>query len=357
MKLFLSKAKTLFKRFIKKSFFILIQFLFKTRKGNNFNINPSTICIIAQEKIGDYILLIPLFPLLKKYFPEIIVTIISSKYNHTLFLQTPDVDEVLCPKLNFLQFLKKIQKRKFDILYNPKDHSSITFLFLTVIINADYKIGIKHFHNNKYFDFLFEIPLQTYIVKKNLAICELFNITINEDDLIPKFPCSDNPQIEIYYENFQKPLVGINLSAGSMFREWKEDKWMQLFEDFSNQNVSFLLIGMSNKNIMMEKISNKYKNVFIMRKMHDIIELNNYIVYMDIIITPDTSILHLAQMNQIQTLCLFQKNINNSNRFFLKTDINHIIQSPTNNINDIQISLVVEKLISLLNILGKMYEE
>jgi len=321
----------------------------KPRKGHCLPENPSTICVIAQEKIGDFILLTPLFPLLKKYFPNVYITVLASKYNYKLFLQLPDVDEVICPKLNLWKFYKDIKHRKFDILYNPKDHSSRTFLILTAIIKAEYKIGIRGFYNRKYYDYLFEIPLHTYIVEKNLSICKLFNIRITEKDLIPKLPKLKNNQIEKYFKRFKKPLVGINLSAGSKFREWKEKKWLEFFNNFSNENASFLLFGMPDKEDMMERVSKRYKNITIMKKAKDIIELNTFIPHLDLLITPDTSILHLAQMNDLPTICLFQKNIDNIKRFYKENKKMYIISSPTNDINSIPNSIVVKKCRSIIN--------
>ncbi len=331
-----------------------MEFFVKPRKGHCLPKNPSTICVIAQEKIGDFILLTPLFPLLKKHLPNIHITVLASKYNHKLFSQLPDVDEVICPKLNLWKFYKNIKHRKFDILYNPKDHSSRTFLILTAIINANYKIGIKHFHNKNYYDYLLKIPLHIYIVEKNLSICKLFNIRITEEDLIPKLPKPKNNQIEKYFQRFKKPLVGINLSAGSKFREWKEKKWLQFFENFSNQDASFLLFGMPDKKDIMERISNKYKNITIMKKAKDIIELNSFISHLDLMVTPDTSILHLAQINELPTICLFQKNVDNIKRFYRQSPKTQIICSPTDDINDIKTELIVEKTKSILKTIASV---
>jgi len=354
MRLLLKKIKTYFKRLFKKCVFILMEFFVKPCREHHLPEDPSTICIFAQEKIGDFILLSPLFPLLKRHFPNIFITVLASKYNYDLFSQLPDVDEVICPKLNYWQFYKEIKHRKFDILYNPKDHSSRTFLILTVIIKAEYKIGIKHFYNKNYYDYLFEVPLHTYIAEKNLSICKLFNIRITEKDLIPKLPKPKSKQIEEYYKDFRKPLVGINLSAGSRFREWREKKWLQFFENFSNQDTSFLLFGMPDKKDIMERISNKYKNITIMKKAKDIIELNTFISHLDLLITPDTSILHLAQMNDLPTICLFQKNIDNIKRFYKENKKMYIISSPTNDINSIPNSIVVKKCRSIINIISSI---
>jgi ADP-heptose:LPS heptosyltransferase len=326
----------------------------KPRYNHRLPAKPSTICIIAQEKIGDFILLTPLFPLLKKYFPNIYITVLASKYNYNLFQQLPDVDEVFCPKSNYWQFYKDIKHRKFDILYNPKDHSSRTFLILTAIIKAEYKIGIRGFHNRKYYDYLFEIPLHTYIVEKNLAICKLFNIRITKKDLIPKLPEPHNEQNVEYWKSFKKPIIGINLSAGSRFREWKEKKWLQFFEHFSNENASFLLIGMPDKKDMMERISSKYKNIFIMKRAKNIIELNEYTSHLDIVITPDTSVLHLSQINDLPTICLFQKNIDNIKRFYRQSPKTQIICSPTDDINDIITVLIAEKTKSILKTIASV---
>lgn len=326
-----------------------MEFFVKPRREHHLSEDPSTICIIAQEKIGDFILLTPLFPLLKKYFPNIYITVLASKYNHKLFSQLPDVDEVICPKLNYWQFYKEIKHRKFDILYNPKDHSSRTFLILTAIINANYKIGLKGFHNQKFYDYLFDIPFHTYIVEKNLSICKLFNIRITEEVLIPKLPKPKNNQIEKYFQRFKKPLVGINLSAGSKFREWKEKKWLQFFENISNQDASFLLFGMPDKKDIMKRISSRYKNVYIMKKVRDIIKLNSYISHLDLMVTPDTSILHLAHINNISTIGLFQKNVDNIKRFYKENKKMYIISSPTNDINSIPNSIVVKKCRSIIN--------
>ena len=306
---------------------------------------PESICILAQEKLGDAILLIPLFKELKRCFPSVSLTIIASRKNDSFLQSIPFVDEVYNPKSSGKSFHVFARQRSFDILYNPKDHPSRTFLIMTLLIKAVCKIGFKHAFSHRFYDIALEKAKGLPIVELNLRLLSLFSEDIPDSRIAPAdLPVSHVDDAMAYFQTFARPIIGLNLSAGSPEREWSKDRWESLIARISPENATLFLFGMSDKSEMINSLISRYTHVISHHPLRSIAEVHGYMRNLDGFITPDTSLLHIALINGIRTVGLFTNNMENIKRFYTPADTSRIIISRSSSIRDIEPADVLQKL-------------
>jgi ADP-heptose:LPS heptosyltransferase len=108
------------------------------------------ILFIKLAAIGDSILLIPTLRKLKNSFPDSKLTFICSDINHEIIEKIPYVDKIINFKvydiikhpINFLRFLKKLRKTKFDLVIDAGQWERINSI-ITALVNKNYSIGFK----------------------------------------------------------------------------------------------------------------------------------------------------------------------------------------------------------------------
>jgi len=82
-------------------------------------ISPKNILIIRTDRIGDVVLTLPLASILKKHFPNSIITFLLREYTKPLAVNNKLIDEIITIDGDFsnLTYLEKIKrlKKKFDL--------------------------------------------------------------------------------------------------------------------------------------------------------------------------------------------------------------------------------------------------
>ena len=105
--------------------------LFAKRRQSTLDIEkePQSIVILARECYGDCIMLTPLIGTLRREYPDLSIYIIAfSRIIFNFFSADTNVTAVYHAKRDLKRYIKEILTKKFDILFNPKDHPSTHFL-------------------------------------------------------------------------------------------------------------------------------------------------------------------------------------------------------------------------------------
>ena len=95
------------------------------------------VVILAQEKLGDAILLTPLFKLLRKNIPGVHITIVALGSEYDFYERDPNIDHVYRVKESWPRYLKSVLRERYDLLYCPKDHPSFSFLFQSFVFSSN----------------------------------------------------------------------------------------------------------------------------------------------------------------------------------------------------------------------------
>lgn len=275
---------------------------------------PRNILVFIQEKLGDAILTTPLFRNLKYLYPDIQIHIVLFHKASDIFRNDPNIYRIHNYKADKAGTIRELRKIKFDILFNTKDHPSLTFILLSRYLNADYKVGIFHpFHRNHY-DHLLRIDFMAHTIEKNCSLLHILrspHTNLNDKPYVP--PGEISAEVETYLKTMpKKKLLGINLSAGSCEKEWPVEKWQELIETLAKQCIVLAVGPRLSDKAFLESNSN-----FVVPSpaTRNIFEAAALVEQLDMLITPSTGLLHIASCFNTSVVGLYRHDPSDHKRF------------------------------------------
>ena len=150
----------------------------------------NSIIIIAQEKLGDAILLLPFLKALNDRFPGIAIDLCCTSYNRKIFEGISFIRNCVSYRPYNLRFSKLIRSEQYDVLYTPKSGPSSTFHHITNKVNANVKVCLNDSYNNPIYNVHLPNDNKKHIAEKFIIIA--ISIRIN-----PKAKASDNSPLEV----------------------------------------------------------------------------------------------------------------------------------------------------------------
>jgi ADP-heptose:LPS heptosyltransferase len=311
------------------------------------------IVILAKERYGDSIMLTPLIGTLRIEYPELSIYIITfSRIIFDFFSADPNVTAVYYTKKNLWRYYKGILSRKFDLLFNPKDHPSTNFLIHSLLIRARRKIGHSNpFHVGLY-DYLIDLPSNTHESEKNLSLLGVINPDTRSKQskpYLPPLPVSRG--ITAFLENLQPGrCIGINISAGHSGGHRSVNQWSELIRSFPNE--SFIIFSAPEDSDEKRELEQKNSNVRHSPSTKNLNEVGEIVKFLKILITPDTSLIHVASCFNTPLIGLYRKTLVDHNQFGPLSQLQDIILSPTQDVIDIETESIAASLSKMMTILS-----
>lgn len=107
-----------------------------------------TILILRNDKIGDMIISTPLFRELKKRHPGVAIDVVASSGNADIVRDNPHVRDVIIwdekqGAGKDFQTIWAIRRRAYDVIFSTSNRFSIPFLMRIKLLGAKYLIGFK----------------------------------------------------------------------------------------------------------------------------------------------------------------------------------------------------------------------
>jgi ADP-heptose:LPS heptosyltransferase len=353
--------------FLTNKFKALLLRFFTRNKERAFNIKDvKKILFFRYDRIGDMIITTPVFRELKLFLPEIRITVLASKSNESVLKNNPYVDDVFINhKNNFFSdslILLKLRNKNFDACIEF-DHSVIPHAILrlniinpkiVISVSKEGRYGVKG-EDLKLYDFYTE-------KKKNLHFRDIWLGTLTPFGLKPKSNHYDlfctvtqkevaSSFISKFYGKF---LIGINLEGAIEGKkiEFKDLKEIcqRLYEVHNNIQV-IILTAPNNHRIVGEMIRElKLKYVLSSFKTNTIMDMAALINQMDLIITPDTSITHIASAYNKPVVTIHENNKDSYRLFAPTSELNRTIFSNSEKgISKFSISLLLSYCDELIN--------
>ena len=317
-----------------------------------FHGNPESIVILARECYGDCILLTPLIGTLRREYPELSIYIIAfSKIIFNFFSADPNVTEVYHAKRNMKRYYKGILSKKFDLLFNPKDHPSTHFLIQSLLIRARHKIGHFNPHHEGLFDQLITLEPTTHESAKNLSLLSAIGSTTGEPcrPYLPPMPvCTATAS---FLKTIQPgKYIGINISAGHIGGHRTHEQWSQLIKSFTDE--TFIILSAPKELEEKRKLEQPHPNVLQSPSTQNIYEVGEIVKKLKLLITPDTSLVHIAACSDTPIIALYRQHLADRTQFGPLSTLQDIIISPTPDIIDIDPKQVTAALHNLLEVLS-----
>lgn len=167
---------------------------------SNSNIEKIGVLTPNKRFLGSMVVMVPLLVNLKKYFPQAHITVISPRQEINILSETGLFDDVIANDLSggggsFINVLKNIRIRKFDILFTLRRKSERDWL-LNLLSGVRCKIGFKRKWSPFVFNYCFDYDKNTYRATNFLKLLRPFirnNVKYNR--VYPEYDCKTPPSV------------------------------------------------------------------------------------------------------------------------------------------------------------------
>lgn len=280
---------------------------------------------VRHDKLGDMIISLPIFHNLKRLCPEIEIDVLCGRDNNMIIEHDPHISRILFYKKKPIADLKRIlemRRAKYDAIVDMTFGESVTAtILLSLICPGGFKLGAGKSRLAPYFDRLVD-PLDVrgpHIIESTASILSLFDISLDDCDLIPKMYLVDEDERK--GRSFLDPLrgehdmlIGINLSAGRPARTWPVEKYIELLRMLQPRfsEAAFILSTAPNERKKIREVMDAVTDrVYAVPEGYTIREIAGLLKHLDFLITPDTSIGHLASCVDLPSLAMYPGNMEN----------------------------------------------
>jgi ADP-heptose:LPS heptosyltransferase len=288
----------------------------------------------SDGKIGDTVVSSFLYREIKKKYPNIKIIVLCSKNNKEILKYNKNIDELYevggCLFNDILVF-KELRKQNISLAidffpFNPR----FKHLLMLRIISPEFLIGFNKTSYKMYDLSVNEDFFSVHITEMYKYVLNL--LKIDNPDLkyeIPFTSKEENSALYLINRHKYKYKIIINPFSGSKHRTLSVQKLKDLINliETSIDCCIFILCQENDK----RKVISLENGKTVIASFKSILESVALIKFADIIITPDTSIVHIAAAFDKKTIGLYRDSSNS----YEKTDI---IWGP-NNINALQLSV------------------
>jgi len=315
---------------------------------------PESIVILAKECYGDCIMLTPLIGCLRKKYPAISIYILTfNKKIFDFFSADSNVTAVYNTKKNPVRYYREIMSKEFDLLFNPKDHPSTNFLIQTALVRARHKISHFNIYHEGLYDQLITLDSNSHESSKNLSLINLVEGSSELHECKPYIPVMP---ISADISRFLKTVetgryTGINISTGHSGGHRSVEQWSELISNFRNE--TFLIFSSAQDFEEKKALEQLHKNVQQSPATQNLYEVGEIVKKLKLLITPDTSLIHIASCFDTPLIGLYRQNPSDSANFAPLSALQEIIISPTHDVIDINtttvnntVTMMLEKLAS-----------
>lgn len=332
------------------------------------------IIIIRQKnnQLGDLLCSLPIYVAIKRSFPDSTIALVTGKTNYPIPYREliTQIDRVIEMKRENVSstrlFLKDVRNFNPDIAIVPSTMSfSRTSHIIAVLSGAKKRVGVKAIDKQKN-RFAFLLTHKKSFNWNSEKIHQLDRIL----DVIRQIGCDLTPDkkqvLRLQYpddilkaareylissfSDFNAPIIGIHPGAGKIDNRWSVDKFAELALRLHRTYKVRILItaGQIDKTIVKELSAKLAANSVIYHILEgaEIKFLGALLSLLNLYITNDTGVMHLAGFSGARVLSLFGPT--KGYEWAPPFEGCKYIQSPTNNINDITVEEVFSVASNLL---------
>jgi heptosyltransferase II len=276
------------------------------------------IILIQTAFIGDVILTTPLFQEIKKVYPGSCLSVVVNSGVEELLSENPYIDSIITIDkkkikksiFSFLQFIRSIRNRKFDLCISA--HFSYRSSLISFLSGARVRVGYKQAG----FSFLHTKVVDRPVLNKH-EVDKLFSLIYTSEK---EYPGNKRPQIyfsESEAQKYRQLLLGEDLpdrnyiivAPSSMWETKKmpSDRFIDLIRlILEHTGYSVVLIGSKSDNSLCEEIAGHFpKNCRNLAGKTTLKELAFVIQHSVAVVSNDSSPIHLASAFDIPCVAIF----------------------------------------------------
>jgi heptosyltransferase-3 len=303
---------------------LIFFFLRRSWPRHSERIDPSrinSILFLRYDRIGDMVVSLPTFHVLKALYPHIQIDVLASPGNRVIVSQDDNIRRVLVyDKGSLTKTWKTIQhfrKSNYDVTVDLVANVSATSLIILLMAGrSSFKIGVRKNNSVNLYDFI--IPEQHM---RTTPAVQLHFASLLPLGIAPEMSSRDTG-IRLSEKQWQRGadliaplrgdntrgLVGINISAGKPNREWGVNKYIPFIREVSSRypNQQFIIFAGPTDYEQAQVIADAGgSNVAAVSRGLSLLDIAAMMKHLNLMMTPDTSICHIASSLRIPLLGLY----------------------------------------------------
>jgi ADP-heptose:LPS heptosyltransferase len=285
--------------------------LLTNKQKNLFDLKKSkSVLILKYDRIGDMVVSTPIFRELKLAYPNICISVLASKANKDVIKNNPYIDKIYTNYKNNvfkdLPTLIKLRKKKFDVCIEL-EHSVIPHAIFRlkiikpkkiISIHKDGRYGVKG-SELKLYDYFTEKDKTSHFGKIWLDTLFFFGVKPRSSSYDFFLGNIERDKAKSFVDSLGKKIkIGINIEGSfpekSIQKKELEKICVGLHNNFNN--IIIVILTAPEKLLEKKKIISKLRLDYVVTSYstETIIDVAALIEQLDLIITPDTSIVHIA---------------------------------------------------------------
>jgi ADP-heptose:LPS heptosyltransferase len=263
----------------------------------------------------------PFFSTLRRGYPAAKICVLASSLNAEVILNNPDIDDVfILPKnlISKILLLIRLRKMKFSLGFDLNHSIVVHAIYILLVINPRW-VGSSHKSSRyginpaelKLFDFFGVDNNNKNITEIYMGISEVLGIKRLEND--SKYKLFITPSQLRYADFVDKSLfnIGLNLSGSKVEREIKHSDCLflcrNILKEKDNVKIWILVAPIRYESVRSAFHSINMPNVELIKPTSSIMDAAAILSRIDLLITPDTSLVHIASALNINLVAIYPK--------------------------------------------------
>ena len=276
----------------------------KIVEGDNFlkdNSIKSILFLRYDGKIGDMIVNSLMFREIKKVYPDIRIGVIARGAAIDIIKDNPNVDKIYeyyKDRKKIKDLALKIKEEKYDLLIDFSEMLRVNQMMLINLCGARINIGLDR-KDWKLFDLSIEsgkdFKWTEHITKRYLAYLIKLGLKKESIDISYDIYLKDEKKYEAFFNEIKesKKLI-LNPYGASKHKSFNIETLENIITYLKDKDIAIILTYFGDKYKELEFLEKKYKSVYIPKKIESILNTTILIKKSDYVISPDTSIVHIA---------------------------------------------------------------
>ncbi len=315
------------------------------------------ILIIRPEKIGDMFVALPLIDRLRKETPGVKISLLTSRDTIPLVENDPRFDKIYIYRKDFqrdMENLFAMRDERYDVIIDLIGRDSVLFLIMGQMISKRAaRIAVGKNKHRKYFDYIFDLRRGNtgHVIENTMQALDAFGLEYNKDDCYapPYLSREDIKRAGEFLRTISHdgPLIGCNISAGNRGRLWPLEKYAELPANINTEcgTAKFVLICTPSDRRKAIELKEKCPvPVEIVPDNLTLAEVSAIIRGLDCLITPDTSLVHIARSMRVPVVAIYARNLDNYKIWGpLGQKHGHVVSDDDDGIENVDVERVFEE--------------
>ena len=276
----------------------------KIIEGDNFledNDIKSILFLRYDGKIGDMVVNSLMFREIKKVYPNIKIGVVARGAAIDIIKDNSNVDKIYeyyKDRKKIKDLALKIKEEKYDLLIDFSEMLRVNQMMLINLCGARFNIGL----NRKEWK-LFDLSIKSdkdfkwteHITNRYLAYLIKLRLKKENIDISYDIYLKDEKKYKAFFNEIKesKKLI-LNPYGASKHKSFSIETLENIINHLKNRDIAIILVYFGDKYKELEFLEKKYKYVYMPQKIESILDTAILIKESDYVISPDTSIVHIA---------------------------------------------------------------